>query len=107
MKSWPRITFVFRTNPRHPEREGTVLCRVTVDKKNKEFTSGVLVLRENWDTKGQRVRGLSTAVKQANEALVKTRDRINDLVTLTAVGALLPLTVCVNFIKTMVPPCRC
>lgn len=71
--------FVFRTDARHPERPGAILCRITVDKDNREFTTPVKALRKDWDTKGQRVRGTSKAARLANAVLSDIENDINRL----------------------------
>ena len=69
--------FLFVTNARHPEQAGAILCRITLDKARKEFTTPVKVLRKDWDTKGQRVKGSSKAARLSNAVLADMAADIN------------------------------
>lgn len=69
--------FIFRKNARAPEQPGAIVCRVTVDKKYKPFTTPVHCLRGDWDAKSQRVRGRSQAVKADNAVLTDIERDLN------------------------------
>ena len=69
--------FVFRTNARHPDRPGAVLCRITVDKKNCEFTTPLHCLRSEWDAKTQGMRGASKAARLAKTVLADIAADLN------------------------------
>lgn len=71
--------FIFRKDSRHPDRPGALLCRITLDKENREFTTPVKVLRKDWDATGQRVRGLSKDARLANTVLSDIASDINRL----------------------------
>lgn len=71
--------FIFRKNARAPDQPGAIVCRVTVDKQYKPFTTPVHCLRADWDAKGQRVRGRSQAVKADNAALTDIERDLNRL----------------------------
>ena len=69
--------FVFCTNRRHPERPGSVLCRLTLDKQVVEFTTPVKCLRPDWDAAGQRVKGSSKAARLSNAVLIDIAADLN------------------------------
>ncbi|UOR06224.1 site-specific integrase [Hymenobacter aerilatus] len=71
------IRFIFRKNARHPEREGAITCRITVDKTYKPFTTPVHCLRKEWDAKAQRVKGNSQRARLHNALLGDIESDIN------------------------------
>ena len=71
--------FIFRKNARRPDLPGAVVCRVTVDKAARPFTTPVHCLRADWDAAGQRVRGRAQAVKADNAVLTDIERDLNRL----------------------------
>jgi integrase/recombinase XerD len=71
--------FLFISNRRTPGGLGFIACRVTVDKTDKEFATGLRCLREDWDAKAQQIRGRSREVKLANDKLLQLRSDLNAL----------------------------
>lgn len=71
--------FLYVKNHRYPDQPGFIYCRVTVDKKDKEFATGLRCERENWDVKAQLIKGKDREVKLANAKLSNIRTRINSL----------------------------
>lgn len=69
--------FIFRKDARHPERPGAIVCRVTVDKAYKPFTTPIHCLREDWDPKTQRLKGRAPSVREANKMLTTIEDELN------------------------------
>ncbi len=71
--------FIFRKDARHPNRPGAIVCRVTVDKAYKPFTTAVHCLRAEWDAKAQRLKGRTEAVREANKLLTTIEDELNKI----------------------------
>ena len=71
--------FVFRKNARRPDLPGAIMCRVTVDKASKPFTTPVHCLKSDWDAAGQRVRGRAQAIKADNAVLTDIERDLNRL----------------------------
>jgi integrase/recombinase XerD len=71
--------FLYVKNHRHPTQPGFIYCRITVDKVDKEFATGVRCERDEWDAKAQEVRGKSREVKLANAKLGTIRHELNAL----------------------------
>jgi integrase/recombinase XerD len=85
MRIRPIITYIFVRNRRVStgylcaDTQGFIYCRITVRGKKQEFATGIALLYGEWDIAAHRMHGKSVAAKQANEALVKLEDRLNDL----------------------------
>jgi integrase/recombinase XerD len=85
MRTRPIITYIFVRNrrlsvgPLCAETQGFIYCRLTVLGKDKEFATGLALTYGEWSVEAHRLRGKSVAVKQANEALTKLENRLNDL----------------------------
>lgn len=71
--------FLFVKNHRYPDQPGFIYCRVTVDKKDKEFATGLRCERSDWDVKAQEIKGRSREIKLANAKLTNIRTRLNSL----------------------------
>jgi integrase/recombinase XerD len=71
--------FLYVKNHRYPQEPGFIYCRVTVDKKDKEFATGLRCERESWDVKAQQIKGKDREVKLANAKLGNIRTRLNSL----------------------------
>lgn len=71
--------FLFISNRRSPGEPGFIACRVTVDKVDKEFATGLRCLREDWDAKAQQIRGRSREVVLANGKLGRIKSELNAL----------------------------
>ncbi|MGI4873272.1 MAG: tyrosine-type recombinase/integrase [Janthinobacterium lividum] len=86
----PPLLF-YVSNRRQPDQPGYVHCRVTVDKRNVEFATGVRVQRADWHADTKQVRGRSVAARNANnrllnlcnelESLFAAKERAGDLIT--------------------------
>jgi len=75
----PPPRFLYLSNRRQPAGPGTLLCRVTVDGTDQEFSTGVRCARADWDAKAQQVRGKSAAVQLANRKLGQLKTGIESL----------------------------
>ncbi len=71
--------FLFVVNRRHPDQPGFLLCRVTVDKVNHEFSTHLRCRRAEWDAATQLVRGQSREVKLKNARLGTIRTQLEAL----------------------------
>lgn len=84
MKTRPNILFLFRKPKRFFQQElaadmpGVIVCRIEVRGKRAMLSTGLKTTYGEWDSAAARLAGRSTAAKQANEQLVKMRDRLTD-----------------------------
>ncbi|SNC67388.1 Phage integrase family protein [Hymenobacter gelipurpurascens] len=75
MASTMFVRFILRKNVRHPDREGTLYCRVTVDKVEAlPFATSIKCFAKNWNPGAQVVKGRTDSAQLANNELTRIRN---------------------------------
>jgi len=73
------VRFIFRpSEAAGTNQPGSIICRITVDKARRKFTTDVSCLKKNWDANAQAVKGTSRAARTNNIKLTAIRDDINE-----------------------------
>jgi integrase/recombinase XerD len=78
LRHYMTLLYWFRKNTRARERPGTIQCRVTVDKAEYNFSTGVYVQKDDWDAARQTVRGRTDEVKVANQRLTQLKTGLRE-----------------------------
>lgn len=73
-----KVRFVFRpSESTATSAPGAIICRITVDKARKKFTTPISCLRRDWDAKSQRIKSTAKKARLDNAVLSDIEADIN------------------------------
>lgn len=81
-KSNFKILFVLGVNRTNNKNETPIYCRITLNKKRKQFSTGISVERKFWNSKAQIIRGNSQEAFLINGKLDEIKSKINKIQTI-------------------------
>lgn len=64
-----KITFYLYTYKTNPKGEAPIYCKITLEKKKQQFSTGIYILPEQWDKDSQRAKGMSDEIQLSNRRL--------------------------------------
>src|ERR1700744_2481020 len=71
------VLFFFYKSKKNTKGTAPIFCRITLETKRKQFSTGIYIKEQSWNTQAQHAKGTSDEAQQINASLDTIRHKLN------------------------------